>query len=241
MNRRLLLGSLLLIVCLATLCGVWSQQSQLAGLRAEQRQLVAQLAARAGGSASPGTAEATGASSGTPQPTLAVTPELLRLRSEVTRLTERRRDLASARGENERLRAELASRGTNGAAGFRFPPGFVRKSEARMVGYKTPDDTLQSFLWAVRNHDVTNALQAFAPEKAKELRGELGGSSQSIEDVMNNAAGFFGMQIVERDINEQHPSKDGSIVSHVEVVPGLSGPTICFRRINGQWKIEWGL
>jgi hypothetical protein len=57
---------------------------------------------------------------------------------------------------------------------------------------------------------------------------------------MTNAAGFFGMHIVERDLNGQHPVA-GSIVSRAEVVPGLSGPLIGFRQINGQWKIEWGL
>ena len=237
MNRRGLLGGLLLAVCLATLCAVWSQRSQLAELRAEQQQLVAQVSAKAGSSASALADETESAGSGIPSPALVATPELLRLRGEVTQLTERRRELASARAENERLRAQLAGRSTNGPAAFRFPPGFVRKSEAKMVGYTTPDDTLQSFLWAVRNHDLTNVLQAFAPEKAKELRGEFGRSGQSIEGLMYNATGYFGMQIVKW---EQQP-KYGSIIAQVEVVPGVPGPTVGFRKINGQWKIDWGL
>ena len=113
MNRRGLVGGLLVIVCLAILLGVWSQRSQLAGLRAEQQQL---LAARANNTVSPGTAEAADASSGASPPALVATPELLRLRNDVTQLTERRRELAGARAENERLRAQLASRGTNGSS-----------------------------------------------------------------------------------------------------------------------------
>ena len=238
MNWRGLLGSFLVIVCLAILWGVSGQRSQLAGLRAEQQRLLAQLAMRADDSTSAGTAEAGGAGSGTPRQTLLVTPDLLRLRNEVTRLTQRRRELASERAENERLRAQVASRGTNGPGGFQLPPGYVRKSEARMMGYNTPDDTLQTLLWATRNHDWTNVLQAFAPERAKELRGEFGESGQSIERVLDNAAGFFGMRIVER----KPGGKDGSsIVAEVEVVPGVPGPTVGFRQINGQWKIEWGL
>jgi cell division protein FtsB len=127
MNRRGLVGGLLVIVCLAILWGVWSQGNQLASLRAEQRQLLAQMAAKADGSASPGAAEAAGAGSETPQPRLVATPELLRLRSEVTRLTERRNELAGARAENERLRAENTKLRT--------------QIEAPPAGFLTPEKT----------------------------------------------------------------------------------------------------
>ncbi|MGD0262717.1 MAG: hypothetical protein ABSD29_23370 [Verrucomicrobiota bacterium] len=229
MNRRVFLSGLLVVVCLATLWGVWGQRSQLAGLRAEQQQSLAQLAARADGAASPGTAKVVGASSATPQPPLVATPELLRLRNEVTRLTERRRELASARAENERLRAQLTSRGTNG----QLPPGYVLRREARFVGYNTPDDALQSLLWATRNHDLTNALQAFTPEIAKEYREQAGESSQSIEHFWSESAALVGMGIVGR----KQDASDGSIVLEVEVVPGMPRDEVPFRQINGQWKI----
>ncbi len=236
MSRRALLCGFLLAVCLATLRGVWGQRSQLAALRAEQQQLMAELAAKADAAPFQPAVEPGTLGAATSATDLEVTSELLRLRSVVTRLTERRRELAGVREENEGLRAQLASRGTNGPGGFQWPPGYVRKSEARMVGYNTPEDTLQSFLWAVRSRDVTNALQAFVPEKARELRGELGGSGQSIELVLYNAASFFGMRIVKR---EQNP-RDGSILAWVEVVPGVPGPAMCFRQVEGQWKIVWG-
>ena len=161
MNRHILLVGLLAVVCLATLCGVWGQRSQLAGLKAEQQRLIAQQAARTDGAASPGTAAAAEASAATTAPALVVTPELLRLRNEVTRLTERRHELAGARAENEQLRAQLASRGTNATAATPPPPGYVRKAEARMAGHNTPEDTIQSLLWAFQSHDFTNLLQAF--------------------------------------------------------------------------------
>jgi hypothetical protein len=233
MNRRVLLNGLLAVVCLATLWSVWGQRSQLAGLRAEQQQLLAQLAAKADGAASPGTAEATGASSAAPHPALVATPELLRLRSQVTQLTERRRELAGARAENEQLRAQLASRGTNGPDGFQLPPGYVRRSEARFVGYNTPDDTLQSLLWAVQNHDLTNLLQAFTPEIAKEYREQAGESPQSIEHFWSESAALVGIGIVGR----KQDASDGSITAEMEVVPGEDGPRMTFRQVNGQWKI----
>ena len=53
MNGRVWFSGFLVVVCLATLWGVWGQRSELAGLRAEHQQLQAQLAARADSPASP--------------------------------------------------------------------------------------------------------------------------------------------------------------------------------------------
>jgi len=236
MSGRVWLSSFLVVACLGTLWGVWGQRSELAGLRAEHQQLQAQLAARANSPASPATAEAAGSGSTRPQPALVVTPELLRLRSEVTRLTERRQELAGVRAENERLRAQLASRGTNGPGGFQLPTGYVRRSEARLVGYNTPDDTLQSLLWALQNHDLTNVLQAFTPEIAEQLRAQVGESPQSVEDFWSKSVGLVGMRIVSRE----QDASDGSVTVEVEVVPGESGPRPTLRQINGQWKLAEG-
>ncbi len=234
MNRRVLLGGLLAAVCLATLWGVWGQRSQLAGLRAEQQQL---LAARAESPASPGTAEAAGASSATPPPALLATPELLRLRSQVTRLAERRRELAGAQAENEWLRAQLARRGTNGPSGYQPPAGYLRRSEARFVGYNTPDDTLQSMLWAMQNHDLTNLLQAYTPAEAEHLLASVTNSGRSIDDYFRSLAAFPGVAIVGR----KPATNDGSIEVQVVMDPGLPGAWLTLRQVNGQWKIAGAL
>jgi hypothetical protein len=236
MNRRALLGGFLVVVCLTTLWGVWRQRSHLAELRAEQQQLLAQRPANPDGSASPTPTEAPGASPATPQPALVVTPELLRLRNEVTRLTERRRELAGVRSENEQLRAQLDIRGTNGPGGLPLPPGYVRRSEARFVGYNTPEDTLQSVLWAARSHDLTNILQAFAPEVAEKIRAQAGESPQSLEGFWSQSVGLVGMRIVSR----KPEASDGSITVEVEVVPGVPNAELTFRQINGQWKLASG-
>lgn len=231
MNGRILFSGFLVVVCLATLWGVWGQRSELAGLRAEHQQLQSQLAARTDSPATPATAETAGPGAATPTPALVVTPELLRLRNEVTRLTERRRELAAVRGENERLHAQLASRGTNGPA-----PGYIRKSEARMVGYNSPDDTLQSLLWAIQNHDFTNVLQAFTPERAAQLQARARQSDESVEDLFRDSAALVGMAVVGRKQN----TSDGSVDVEVEVLPGMPHTEISFRQINGQWKVVGG-
>ena len=234
MPRRLLLSRFLVAACLATFWAVWSQRIQLTNLRSEQQQVLAQTATNAPAPAAEPAADARAASVEPPTAPLAVTPELLRLRSEVTRLMERRRELASVRLENERLRSQVASRGTNGAEAFKLPPGYVRKRDAQMAGYNTPEDTLQSLLWAIQNHDLTNMLQAFSTERAEELRAEMAQSNRSAEDFFHDAEGLVGMGIVRR---EQDASGDGMHVE-VEMVPGMPRQRITFRRINAQWKID---
>jgi hypothetical protein len=233
MTRRGWIGGMLGIVCVAELGALWAQRGQLASLRAEHDQLLAQQEAKSLSSTGLATAPES-ASAEIPRPRLVVTPELLRLRNEVTRLTERRLELAGVRAENDRLRAEVASRGTNANGGLRLPPGYVRKSEARMVGYGTPEDTLQSLLWAVQNHDLTNLLQAFAPEVAPQVRAQAGESVESRADFWSKSAALVGLRIVKRDA----VNMDGSIMAEVELLPGMPPEQITFRQTNGQWKLS---
>jgi hypothetical protein len=232
MNWRASISGFLVVVCLATLLGVWAQRGQLAGLRTEQRQLLAQLSTSADRSASTGTAEPVGARPVAPHPTLVATPELLRLRNEVTQLAERRRELASARADNERLHAQLAGRGTNGPAGYKLPPGYLRKSEARFVGYSSPENTIQSLLWSIQNHDMTNMVQAFASDQADQLMADIAQSKRSSEDYFHDASVLPGMGILSR---KQLP--DGSVELEVEMAPGLNPAPIRMRQFGGQWKI----
>ena len=158
--------------------------------------------------------------------------ELLRLRSEVARLTARRRELAVARGENERLRAQVAASRTNVSDANALPPGYVRRSEARLVGYTTPADTIQSLLWAVQNRDFTNFLEAFIPEAAQQLRQQVARSGE--DDFFKDASIIPGMRI-----KSQQQMPDGSIELEMEIVPGEPLPEkMRFRQINGQWKLE---
>ena len=227
MNQRTLLSGFLFMVCLAVICGIALQQGQLTRLRAEERQLLAQQAA-----VRPAPAQTTAVSPPTRLAAFPVPSELLRLRSEVTRLIERRRELAGARAENERLRAQLGSQGTNAAAGTRPPPGYVRKSEARMVGYNTPEDAIQSFLWAAQSHDLTNLLQAFTPYAADQIRNRIQQSNRTVEDYLRQTGVAPGMAILSRE-----QQSDGSLELEVEIGPGVPHQHIWLEQVGGQWKI----
>jgi hypothetical protein len=102
-----------------------------------------------------------------------------------------------------------------------------------MVGYNTPDNTLQSLLWAVQNHDLTNVLQAFTPDRAEQLQARARQSDPSNEDFFRDSAGLVGVAVVGR----KQDANDGSIELEVEMLPGAPHAEISFRQINGQWKI----
>jgi hypothetical protein len=240
MSVRGRLAGFLVIACVAILWGVSAQRTQLAGLRAEHHQLLVQVAAQEGKLASPGTAEAASAGSATVPASPAPAPELLRLRNEVTRLTERRRELAGVRAENEQLRAQLAAHGTNDLGKSQPPPGYVFKSQARFVGYNTPEDTVQSMLWAVQNHDLTNLLQACTPEAAQKIQGELALSRGLIDEFFGLSADVPGVRVMPPDY-PGYNTNSGPIYLQLEFVPGLSGTRIPLRQTNGQWKLDWPL
>jgi hypothetical protein len=233
MNWRVPLGGFLAIACLVTFGLLLTQRNHLAALLVEQQRLTARLAARTAPSTSAATDEGAGTGPSTRPAALVVTPELLRLRSEVTRLTERKRELENVRAENERLiKAQLASRGTNGTAAS-GPPGYLRRTEARMVGYQTPEDTLQSLLWALQSHNITNVLQAFTPDQAESLLNEITNGHKSFEEFFRKAAELPGMRVVDRTIN----TNDGSVALEVEIVPGMTGSRVPLQQRDGEWKI----
>jgi hypothetical protein len=114
-----------------------------------------------------------------------------------------------------------------------LPPGYVRKRDARLVGYNTPENTLQSLLWAIQNRDLTNVLQAFTAESVEHFLAQAARSNRPIEDFFRDSAALPGMAIVDR----RQDTNDGFIELEVEWVPGMPHVEIPFQQTNGRWKI----
>jgi hypothetical protein len=205
------------------------QRQQIKAMRAEQQQLAAEAesAAQTESSASRRTQSAA-LQSGPPI-------ELLELRGEVTRLKSRQRELAAARAENEQLQAQLAAKRTNAAAATpTLPPGYILKSKAQWRGFNTPEDTLQSFLWAANSRDLTNLMQTMTPEMAQQILLETQRSGRSMEDFFKGAEALPGMRILSRT-----QEAADRVLLQVEMIPGMDKPEpMRLRLINGQWKME---
>jgi hypothetical protein len=221
MNLRRIVIFVSMATCLATLALVLTRQRQIADLRTKQRDLVSQA---------PPTL-----SMAEPRPSYTPSLELLRLRSKVTQLENRKREFANSRAENERLHVQVAGRATNTIAALPLPPDYILSSKARFVGYNKPEDTIQSWLWASHNRDLTNLLQTLTPEEAENYRRYLqrfGGPAEK----------YFGywLDLPGLRLGDRQPQPDGSVELTVEIAPGApESHRIWARLVDGQWKLEF--
>jgi hypothetical protein len=222
------------VVCGAALWGVLAQGRQVSELQAEQMRLES---ARLVTNAPPAEFSAT------PTPTPEVPRELLQLRAEVARLSQRQRELSGARQENEKLRLKLENRRTNNAANHAGST-YIRTAEAKWVGYNTPEDTLQSLFWAAKNRNVEKFLEGLTPETAGELKDQIGKSenhAQAIESILESATLPPLFEIVGRE-----QLADGSIGLKIQIVNGNADESrsvdtsepLGFKQIGGQWKLS---
>ena len=208
--------------CAALLACVYFQHQRLTTLRAQEQRLLVRLG-NSGDIAAPGNS-APASQSTAP----AVSPDLLRLRSELTRLQAQKRELAAVPAENARLKERLAARSTGAVAA---PAGLLTRENARFVGYNSPEDTVQSSFWALQNHDFTNLMQAFTPEMAERMLRVL--PPQSRDEFLRGRAEIITNVI----ILDRTPMPDGSIELSIQSPENDSPDKTRFYLINGQWKI----
>jgi hypothetical protein len=159
--------------------------------------------------------------------------EQARLRAEVARLRERQRTLAGAAEENQRLRAKLARSGTNAVSrDLPLPPGYIRRSAARLQGYDTPRHALESFIWAIEQRDTNSLFAALHPEDASGMADQL--ARQGTD------AGFQELaQIPGYVVSREEPAGDEETTLWLEFAPGTTPTDLKFQRVDGQWRLRW--
>jgi hypothetical protein len=225
MKIRILLIIASSVACAATVTGVVVQGRQLGELRTEHRRLVTE----------PESEKATAPNAVPAASNNSPSLELLQLRNEVSQLTKRRRELNNIATENETLRVQVAVSRTNTAKAGSPLAGYIRKSTAQNLGFNTPEDTLQTFYWAIHNRDITTLTQAFGPEMLKQLQRQIEKSGRTGADFFKGSENIPPMRVLDR---EQLPG--GSVKLKVGNLPGAepAEQTIHFQFINGQWKLD---
>lgn len=222
-----------LFVSAATLALAVAQHRELASLRAQEIALITQRAETppAVPQAVPDNLQLLVTQRHTPS------VELLRLRGEVGLLERRKRELADARPQNEQLRAQLATKSTNAPGGIVLPPGYIRKAGAKFVGSNTPEDTIQSLLWAIQNQDTARFLQMFNPELARRMEARIQDRGSS-EEFFEEAKSLPGMRITKSE-----RVADDVVELTVEILPGdvTNQPKLRLKQVAGQWKLMSGL
>jgi hypothetical protein len=219
MNKRTLLMVSAWALCIGTVFGLVVEQRQLVALRARSASQTDTLE-----HPSPGIAETAPATPADDSLSDSESRELLQLRSEVTKLTAKKRELANVEAEAAGLRTRSNLSQTNSTSEIRLPPGYMRKAEAQLLGFSTPENTMQSFLWAVQHQDSNNLLHAFAPEPAASLA-----PNKSLFKYMSAIPGMA--------IQERHELPDGSVELQVEIFPGMPIEKLRFNNIGGEWRL----
>ena len=103
-----------------------------------------------------------------------------------------------------------------------------------MVGYTTPEATLQTFLWALQSRDFANLMQTLTPESAQRLEAQIQKPGTAPGEFFRSTRAIPGVRI-----RSQKQLPDNSIELQVEFVPGMPAiPPIRLRQIAGQWKLE---
>jgi hypothetical protein len=211
------------LVCLAASLGatVIGRQGDIASLRAEQRRLLALTENNPHREvAQPAAAP------------LEIPSELLRLRNRVAQLSRQQQELANVRAENEHLRLKVAVTQTNGVQSS--AEDYIMQKNARMVGFDSPANALQTFLWALRTHDVTTLARSFAPDQMADPS-----SSQLPEYLKGMEGAVPGFSLV-----STQPQAGGSVQVMVQIIPELPLVTLSMKQVDGDWKlteIPWDL
>jgi hypothetical protein len=234
MNRKPIILSSLIAISLALLCCAFVQHARLQELRDQQKRQHETQPAPADNA--PAVAQ--------PEPPRVVSPELLKLRNQVSQLTRQRDELAGAGRENERLKAQVASRATNGPASS----GYIRKAEAKFSGYDTPEHTLESFLWAVQKRDFEAWLDTMAPELSEPLRKAQQQPGFAAEQFFEGAGAIPGFAVISSAPFARPPARTFSVAAAegdqlsvvIQIGPNLPTQEMILRLIGGQWKLaQW--
>lgn len=224
-NRLFTAGAIVATVAL------WStaayQHRQLAGLR--------QSAAPAPTEES--TAAEPGASLAPAVPTPLTESEkvtLLRLRSELAQLKRdaqiRARTGTGAAGTPTGVRAV----GTNPASGnAALPPGYRRTAEFQFRGYDTPENALESLVWAAKNQDTNALIAALPPEIVKPSRP--GATPFDYTHLFQSIGRMPGLRVVSK---AQIGDDQATLKLQADPRNESSADDLWFRRIDGQWRID---
>ncbi len=173
--------------------------------------------------------------------------DLLKLRHEARLLRAATNDLARLQEENRRLKQE----GTNTMAASAPATivvttgdgeDFVAKEGWTFSGYATPEATLQSWLWSLREGDLDAFLETLTADDRARFEAQLQQSNKTEEelaaDLKRQAENLTGFQIL-----DQNSEADGSIVILARVSGGEptgATPTrhrFIFTRSGTEWKM----
>ena len=153
------------------------------------------------------------------------TKEIHRLRNEVRRLREQKPEWDNLRAENQRLRTRA---GPVSRPSSRAPESasLITNELLSDAGLGSPEATLRTFFWAMREGNLEKIRNCFSPDTPGEL-------------IPNGAMmpGFKGFRVVARQVVSADLLKLGIQIS----ADGENSPselTLPLKRVGSEWKVD---
>jgi len=223
-------GSLLLLLA-GGIAVVAMKQSAIATLRAEHQTLLndsqqaQQLAKENAGISSlqPDAAEA--------EKLRVENQDLPRLRNEVGQLRKQTADLDKLRADHERLLAKVNTGQSSQSTAPALPADYISRDALRDVGLSSPENTMQTFFWAMSTGNMKRLMQCSANDQ-NQPRSDAELEAQG-QDLAKQFTAFPGYRVAEKTNLAPDEVQLG-----IQASPGGVVAPIKFKFDGGQWKLE---
>jgi len=157
----------------------------------------------------------------------AETRDLHKLRNEVRQLRERKPEFDKLRAENDRLRAAAVTVSRASTTAAERPP-WITKEALSDAGWGSPEATLHTFFWAMREGNLEKIRSCFPPETPD---GQLPGGGEV------SMASFKGIRVVAKKVVSANEVKLG-IQSFSEGEAAPQAMALRLKRVGNEWKID---
>jgi hypothetical protein len=160
---------------------------------------------------------------------------LPKLRNEIGQLRSRQADLVAARAENARL-LELHRTGTVRVT----PPGFTTKEQLSFAGYATPEATVQTLLWAIREGDYELAMQSCVPEHRERVHFESLSPThreKAINSFKKREEQRTMKYFSDFAVAQREQLSDEAVVLHLRSSVSTNTMKYQLQRVDGEWKV----
>jgi hypothetical protein len=168
--------------------------------------------------------------------------DLHKLRNEVAQLRQQRGELDRAKTENQQLKRAQDARQERRALAksMASQPGFVPQETWTDAGMASPEATLQTYFWCLREGKFDRLVQCLSPAEQQHSGKAIAGNQAEQQQITQLMKAMSGYRIAEKT----NLSPD-EIVFHIQApifterANGKDGEKLRVKRINDEWKIEW--
>ncbi len=162
--------------------------------------------------------------------------ELLRLRAELSALRRLTNEFEDVENENAEAHAALDHYLTNAATPKVASADFWPRESWKFAGFATPDNAVQSSLWASDNGDVKALFDSTTGQFRQKLEKEYEGKSADEASIraMDEVSNLKSIQVINRDFQ----SEDTAVLTAAFEDGGQTHTTkLILKKVGNEWKM----